>query len=420
MKTLYLHIGAGKTGTTSIQQMLFDNQEKLKENDFLYITESHNINHSNIIHWQPNMRESIIKSFGILKDKFLKSSCDNMIISSENMMGLNVEYLNIIKEIFKDSFSIKIIVYLRNQIEHLPTHFLEKQKRPIPYPGYNIKSFFNKFKDTFCNEHNIVMNIWEKVYGRENIIIRVFDKKSLEKGNVCEDFAKVLNINSFIDFYDYYQNDSLLPETSSFIACLDREFPKLIEYSSESFNFRQSVIIKKLLELSNNYKNNKDTQKSTLIINSIEIEIKKYFNIQELNSLLKKELEKMRENILSNKKCILIDEEFKKEILSYYKESSSKLASNYLNDLEKDVFLKYYNIKSLRKGKYYLFENLKNFIEPNFESKDILREIALAFEENGDISIAKSIMQKAHELSPNELIIKQKLEEYKKILDESK
>jgi len=36
MSTLHLHIGSGKTGTTSIQEIFHANRKQLKKQDFLY------------------------------------------------------------------------------------------------------------------------------------------------------------------------------------------------------------------------------------------------------------------------------------------------------------------------------------------------------------------------------------------------
>lgn len=338
-KTIYLHIGSGKTGTTSIQQMLVDNQENLENNNYLYLIDSPNISHSNIVNWGVTMKEDISKSFSILKNELLSSSCNNMIISSENMMGLNIEYLNMIKKIFGNQVTVKIIAYVRNQIEHLPTHFLQKQKDPLPYPGYNINSFFNKFKNIFGNEPNFIMNHWAKVFGKENIIVRVYDKEILVNKNVCEDFAKALNIDPFIISFDYFQNDSLIPETSYFIAYLDQTFPCLLD---ESYNFRQNIIIKKLLKLSSFYKNDENKDKMIELVSSIEDDIKIYFKKLKINNSLSKELSSMKKEILSKKKLTLINSQLKDEILDYYQELNYQFASKYLNSREEKIFLKYY------------------------------------------------------------------------------
>ncbi len=60
------------------------------------------------------------------------------------------------------------------------------------------------------------------------------------------------------------------------------------------------------------------------------------------------------------------------------------------------------------------FLDLEQKIKSNSKSADILRDVALAFEAEGDIITAFSVMKKALELRPNGPFIKRKIEEYKK------
>lgn len=63
------------------------------------------------------------------------------------------------------------------------------------------------------------------------------------------------------------------------------------------------------------------------------------------------------------------------------------------------------------------FEDLQNIFlqdSKSAQSPDILREVALAFEKDGDIKTALTIMEKAHILRPNGPFIKKKFEEYQK------
>jgi len=62
------------------------------------------------------------------------------------------------------------------------------------------------------------------------------------------------------------------------------------------------------------------------------------------------------------------------------------------------------------------FLNLNNKIKLNPEVADILREVAIAFEQSDDIQTAYKVMEKAHLLRPKGPTIKQKLEEYRQLL----
>lgn len=62
------------------------------------------------------------------------------------------------------------------------------------------------------------------------------------------------------------------------------------------------------------------------------------------------------------------------------------------------------------------FTNIKNKLKNDFDSADVLREVAFSFEKVGDIETALSVMQRALEQRPTGPVIKRKIEEYKKIL----
>ena len=53
----------------------------------------------------------------------------------------------------------------------------------------------------------------------------------------------------------------------------------------------------------------------------------------------------------------------------------------------------------------------------NYQSADILREVSLAFESDGDISTAYKIMKEALILRPTGSVLKSKVTEYKKLLE---
>jgi|AntDeeMinimDraft_4_1070355.scaffolds.fasta_scaffold02270_2 hypothetical protein len=70
--------------------------------------------------------------------------------------------------------------------------------------------------------------------------------------------------------------------------------------------------------------------------------------------------------------------------------------------------------------KNFPFFDLPKKLAPNFDSADILREVALQFEHSGDIPTALTIMQKALVLRPTGPFIKKKVTEYQALLSKAK
>lgn len=71
-----------------------------------------------------------------------------------------------------------------------------------------------------------------------------------------------------------------------------------------------------------------------------------------------------------------------------------------------------------KKKKMMAFSALKNRVKPTDKSPDILREVALSFEQSGDIETALKVMQKALELRPKGPVIKKKVNDYTQFLQE--
>ncbi|WP_128082424.1 hypothetical protein [Halomonas sp. KX33721] len=70
-----------------------------------------------------------------------------------------------------------------------------------------------------------------------------------------------------------------------------------------------------------------------------------------------------------------------------------------------------------QKQKLMAFTAIENRVKPTHKSPDILREVALSFEQSGDIETALKIMQKALELRPSGPFIKRKVLEYQAIIE---
>ncbi|MEA1983722.1 MAG: hypothetical protein U9N39_09265 [Campylobacterota bacterium] len=70
-----------------------------------------------------------------------------------------------------------------------------------------------------------------------------------------------------------------------------------------------------------------------------------------------------------------------------------------------------------RDEEHSIFEDIEKRMKPTYESPDILREVALSFEESGDIKTALAIMQQAQTMRPTGTLINKKVEEYKKLTE---
>ena len=207
MHTLVFHIGTPKTGTTSIQTFLYNNSEELKRYGWCYPPFNHiwyrmergwgypNLKRNGIVFRRSFMedwdRRKKMKLWGFVRSYLRRY---NVIISEEWMWGsLGIDLiksLGVIKEICPN---IKIIVYLRRQDLFVDAWWNQKVKSG-DLQVENIGIFKNeKYVVESLDYYSIIHQI-EGLIGKENLIVRVFEKESFIQGDLIKDFLASLEI----------------------------------------------------------------------------------------------------------------------------------------------------------------------------------------------------------------------------------
>lgn len=221
---LILHIGAPKTGSKTIQSSLLLNKGYLKDKGVYF---ENNYSFSADLFLRNScypFKKTDIRYNGFLPaeaavasymDRFLSSGCKKALISSEGMFALysdnkcNDNLIRDIKNTFKE-FDISIICYLRRQdyyLESLYNHIVkgrealsETRVRPLKtagwFTGNKPLSHFERFiNDSFhMSEYSKVISGWAEIFGKENIIIRPFEKCQLKNGLIHDFYSNALNV----------------------------------------------------------------------------------------------------------------------------------------------------------------------------------------------------------------------------------
>ncbi|GAB5467160.1 MAG: hypothetical protein Kilf2KO_01900 [Rhodospirillales bacterium] len=211
--TLFLHIGTTKTGTTSIQQFLTGNRALLKRQGYSVPKFSNRDNHSGLAVYSrkgdisaldlrssvrdETDREAFRETF---KARFLKTAAQtdgHVVLSSEHCFSLLIEPEEIeeLASLLRLSGQdCKVVVYLRQQADFLlslfSTHVIHGRTNPLDYPS----QFVIDTKLDFFS----ILEKWGGVFGRENILARVFDRDNLVDGNAVKDFCQLLEMPASI------------------------------------------------------------------------------------------------------------------------------------------------------------------------------------------------------------------------------
>jgi len=189
-KTLILHIGTHKTGTSSIQYSLLRNSNLLQKNSIRYVP----------LHRYRNILKDLAQEQIDLK-KFQKFACDPLsalLLSAERLSGnlatyndnLFQELINLKKISEHFDFKLKVMCYLRKQDSYLESAYMQHLK-------WGYKDTFSKFLEAKENSQDWLMfyESLRSIFDENNLVVKPFEKKFLYQNDVVADFWKELGID---------------------------------------------------------------------------------------------------------------------------------------------------------------------------------------------------------------------------------
>ncbi|MCU7828661.1 MAG: hypothetical protein KZQ85_06290 [Candidatus Thiodiazotropha sp. (ex Myrtea sp. 'scaly one' KF741663)] len=235
MKNLYIHIGAPKTGSSSIQLFMSKNYEFLKKKYGLLYPSIDNI---------PNRKEvngKIFNDLALVKEFIelsYKSECNDIVLSEEILFfegGYDFfEYLS------KNNYIIKIVVYIRNSAEYLSSLWAEHFKL------YNLKINIKPI-EAFLQNNRYELNLsrlfdYASLFGDESIIIRPYE--GIEGFDVVKDFLSIFNISKSDEFIEVNKEERNISVTRKYCDIVNylKVTSRSNNYSSEEIDWLMSFI----------------------------------------------------------------------------------------------------------------------------------------------------------------------------------
>lgn len=230
MATVYLHIGAHKTGTTAIQYFLWNNRKKLRRQGYLY-SDFYLSAHShgelaNII--KPNNRDVRLRECRHqFKKKVLASGYENIIFSSEVFLeGQNIA--EAARDFFpREHCDVKVIVYLRNQVDWLESVFHEIVRDPYRRYTGDIRGMREYRQGLHDYWH--LLKPWVEHFGASSIRLCPYETAKAGDG-ILDHLLALLGVDEH-DSFDFSvsednQNLRLHPLASEFLRRVNR-YPML-------------------------------------------------------------------------------------------------------------------------------------------------------------------------------------------------
>ena len=218
-KTLYIHIGCHKTGTTSIQQTLSQNEKALETYGIRYYCSNYFTQDNkppNLHSWLCfDRKKSLIpKGQNIREPEKLAQKLaglgTDVIVSSENFSFVfQIAELERLQQALSKYFPhIKVICYIRRQDQHLVSHHQEgsKLKRRSEYDlfGHSGRALPEyESRHTLYLDYHQRLSMWADAFGDENMVIRVFEREKLKGGDVVKDFFGIIGVREYDEVGKY-------------------------------------------------------------------------------------------------------------------------------------------------------------------------------------------------------------------------
>lgn len=222
MKTLYLHIGTPKTGTTSIQHFCRHNEKVLASKgvcyplfDFKYPSSGNTRNGlflQNAYYNENKERdESVEQSYfeqGSKKLKELFEVYDNIVLSDEGIWqtafvrkrGKNT--IPRIKQMAEEgNYQVKVIVYLRSQEEYAVSWWNQLIKHSRTTANKVSWAYYKKHISMYVGlDYYANLMQLADAFGQDNIIVRRFDKEYFKNGRLLDDFLAIIGLDYTDEF----------------------------------------------------------------------------------------------------------------------------------------------------------------------------------------------------------------------------
>jgi hypothetical protein len=420
-KTIYFHIGAHKTGTTALQKFFVYNKGILKEKGLYYdFYNNSEMNQGYLVNpekWK-TLRLDESKNYIISGEKFYHRILDISNTVKENLSNFNIHFIIYLKrqDLMKQS------VY--NQIVKM--HGFTKEIEEDKHYNLDYYRFLQRLKNRFPEAA---------------LTVRAYEKSQFDGGSIFSDFLKILGLELTEEFQIEKKviNPSLATEKMEFTRYINMlglpvgfrtQLSNLIIESALNSNevslFRDQNLIspqeaKKLLGKYN--ERNQAIAKEFLGRADGQLfyeEIKEDPDWKPFPGLTVKVAHGILQKMIDLDKNLL--EKLYQAIITKSEKTEDFIrAANFFTPLLIEALDKKFNFQPYTLGVANSdnpFKNLKETLDSKQDSADVLREVAVAFEKLGDIQSAYTIMKQSHLLRPQGPIIKQKLDNYLKKLNE--
>jgi hypothetical protein len=210
-KTLYIHIGHYKTGTTALQIFAVRNAAVLARGNVAYSQNLQNNAKQSILAFslfhhagvktlmhgyaKPETPESV---WGRLFDEMRASPMEKMLVSSEELMRLaefpeTVERLRRIVTTEGRDFDYKVVVYLRPPADQVASWYNQMVKMRQPIGDFD-SALASRHIEAVQYDYACALAPWVDIFGKDNVILRPYPSRASPPETLLIDFCRLMGI----------------------------------------------------------------------------------------------------------------------------------------------------------------------------------------------------------------------------------
>jgi hypothetical protein len=212
-KTIYLHIGLPKTGTTAIQIGLSRQHKELEKRGYAYPfageTAHHNLAYE-LLAWESHFDPALC-TFAKLQTYLEQTPHQNIIVSSEDFSALSPDNLQQLATHLQDH-QVKIVIYLRRQDQLIQSTWSEIVKtgavmtsfedwfngsvfdHVLPGEEFNGDLRYRRLQFMSSLHYDTYLSRYARIFGQDNILIRAYERSSMNT-NIVADFLQLVGMD---------------------------------------------------------------------------------------------------------------------------------------------------------------------------------------------------------------------------------
>ncbi|NYJ00751.1 hypothetical protein HNR19_001449 [Nocardioides thalensis] len=234
---LVLHIGTGKTGTSSIQQFLRINRPRLARRAILYPHAPGRARHTQlgffvkteaelarIVEWT-RAGHGDLDAFRAdferrLTTEISEAAPKRVIMSDEALYSLSDEALLRLRSLAERiADRVRVIVYLRRQDDHLVSRY----QQAVKTGATETLAEFARLDHTPTYDYAARLTTWQQVVRPDQLVVRRFEPSRFGAGGLYQDFLDAAAIKAPLDRFKPVesQNESLDAEAVELLRILN-------------------------------------------------------------------------------------------------------------------------------------------------------------------------------------------------------